>query len=95
MFRYPTFLDAIRDLDDALSMLFLFSSIHVTDKVDSSVILNCERLCLEFQNYIIISKSLRKAFLSIKGIYYQAEIRGQDVTWLVPYKFSQEVCIIY
>ncbi|CCJ29056.1 unnamed protein product [Pneumocystis jirovecii] len=89
--RYPTFLDAIRDLDDALSMLFLFSSIHVTDKVDSSVILNCERLCLEFQNYIIISKSLRKAFLSIKGIYYQAEIRGQDVTWLVPYKFSQEI----
>ncbi|KAG5513468.1 hypothetical protein PMAC_000899 [Pneumocystis sp. 'macacae'] len=88
---YPTFLDAIRDLDDALSMLFLFSSIHVTDKVNSSVILNCERLCLEFQNYIIVSKSLRKAFLSIKGIYYQAEIRGQEITWLVPYKFSQKI----
>ncbi|KAG4302647.1 hypothetical protein PCANB_001017 [Pneumocystis canis] len=89
--RYPTFLDAIRDLDDALTMLSLFSSMHVTDKVDSSIILNCERLCLEFQNYVIISRSLRKSFLSIKGIYYQIEIRGQEVIWLVPYKFSQRI----
>ncbi|KAG4303874.1 hypothetical protein PORY_002728 [Pneumocystis oryctolagi] len=89
--RYPTFLDAIRDLDDALSMLSLFSSVHVTDKIDSSIISNCERLCLEFQNYVIISKSLRKAFLSIKGIYYQIEIKGQEIIWLVPYKFSQKI----
>lgn len=32
---------------------------------------------------------LRKSFLSIKGIYYQAEVNGQDVLWLVPYKFAQ------
>ncbi|KTW31638.1 hypothetical protein T552_00277 [Pneumocystis carinii B80] len=89
--RYPTFLDAIRDLDDALSMLSLFSSVQVTEKIDSNVILNCERLCLEFQNYVIVSKALRKAFLSIKGIYYQVEIKGQEVTWLVPYKFSQRI----
>lgn len=29
--------------------------------------------------------------MSIKGIYYQAEIQGQDVLWLVPYKFAQNV----
>jgi len=29
--------------------------------------------------------------LSIKGIYYQAEIQGQDILWLVPYKFAQKV----
>ncbi|QSL66950.1 hypothetical protein MERGE_001337 [Pneumocystis wakefieldiae] len=89
--RYPTFLDAIRDLDDALSMLSLFSSVQVTDKIDSAIISNCERLCLEFQNYVVQSRALRKAFLSIKGIYYQVEIKGQDVTWLVPYKFSQRI----
>lgn len=40
---------------------------------------------------MIRSHSLQKSFLSIKGIYYQAEIQGQDVLWLVPYKFAQNV----
>lgn len=89
--RFPTFVDALRDLDDALSMLFLFASMPTTDKVGAVIIANCDRLCREFEHYVIRSKSLRKVFLSIKGIYYQAEIKGQDVTWLVPYKFSQQV----
>ena len=89
--RYPTFLDALRDLDDALSMLFLFATMPTAHNIDAKVIQNCDRLCREFEHYVIQSKSLRKVFLSIKGIYYQAEIKGQDVTWLVPYKFSQNV----
>ena len=32
-----------------------------------------------------------QVFLSIKGIYYQADIHGQTVTWITPYQFSQEV----
>jgi pescadillo protein len=38
---------------------------------------------------VITSHSLRKSFLSIKGIYYQATIQGQDILWLVPYRFVQ------
>jgi len=41
--------------------------------------------------FIVKTHSLRKVFLSIKGIYYQAEIQGQDIFWLVPYKFAQKV----
>ena len=37
------------------------------------------------------SRSLRKAFLSIKGVYYQAEVMDQTITWLVPYQFTQNV----
>jgi pescadillo protein len=37
------------------------------------------------------SHSLRAAFVTIKGIYYQAEIHGQRITWLVPYQFSQDL----
>ena len=89
--RYPTFVDALRDLDDCLSMLFLFANLPSTSSVPAKMIARCERLCLEFQHYLIMSKSLTKSFLSIKGIYYQANIKGEDVLWLVPYKFNQRI----
>ena len=89
--RYPTFIDALRDLDDALSLLFLFASLPSTSTVPPKVIARCQRLCHEFEHYLIVSHSLRKSFLSIKGVYYQATIRGQDIMWLVPYRFVQRV----
>ena len=89
--RYPTFIDALRDLDDALSLLFLFSNLPSTATVPPKTIALCQRLCHEFQHYLITTHSLQKSFLSIKGIYYQATIQGQDILWLVPYKFVQRV----
>ncbi len=89
--RYPTFVDALRDLDDALSTLFLFANLPSTVAVPNKTIALCQRLCLEFQHYLIVSHSLRKSFLSIKGIYYQATIQGQDILWLVPYQFVQRM----
>ena len=89
--RYPTFQDALRDLDDALSMLFLFANLPSTSSVLPRTIALCQRLCMEFEHYLITTHSMRKSFLSIKGIYYQATIDGQDILWLVPYKFVQRV----
>ena len=89
--RYPTFVDALRDLDDALSLLFLFGNLPSTSTVPQKTIELCQRLCHEFQHYLITTNSLRKSFLSIKGIYYQATIQGQDIMWLVPYRFVQKV----
>jgi pescadillo len=89
--RYPTFNDAIRDLDDALSLLFLFANLPATPTVPPKIISRCQRLCHEFEHYLITTNSLKKSFLSIKGIYYQATIQGQDVMWLVPYRFVQRV----
>ncbi|OLN84316.1 Pescadillo-like protein [Colletotrichum chlorophyti] len=89
--RYPTFIDAVRDLDDCLSMLFLFANLPSSSSVPAKMIARCERLCLEFQHYLIVSQSVTKSFLSIKGIYYQANIQGEDVLWLVPYKFNQRI----
>merc|ERR1712137_1244769 len=87
--RYPTFVDALRDLDDALSMLFLFANLPSSDHVPAKTIALCQRLTREFEHYVITSHALRKSFLSIKGIYYQATIQGQDILWLVPYRFVQ------
>lgn len=83
--RYPTFVDAIRDLEDCLCLCFLYSTFPKNTKTPSEMIALCRRLCVEFMHYIIESKSLRKVFVSIKGYYYQAEIMGQTVTWIVPH----------
>jgi pescadillo len=87
--RYPTFVDALRDLDDALSMLFLFANLPSSEYIPAKTIALCQRLTREFEHYVITSHALRKSFLSIKGIYYQATIQGQDILWLVPYRFVQ------
>ncbi|KAJ3306462.1 mRNA-binding ribosome synthesis protein nop7 [Kappamyces sp. JEL0829] len=89
--RYPTFVDALRDLDDALSMIALFATLPSNDKVKASSIKECQRLLAEFQHYVVLSGSLKKVFLSIKGIYYQAEIKGQAITWITPYEFAQDL----
>ena len=89
--RYPSFLDALKDLDDSLSMIFLFATLPTNDKINSEVVKSCQKLALEFQNSIIMTNSLRKVFLSIKGIYYQVEIKGEKITWIVPYAYSQHV----
>lgn len=88
--RYPTFVDALRDLDDALSMCFLFSTFPRTGKCHVHTIQLCRRLAVEFMHYVIAARALRKVFLSIKGIYYQAEVLGQPVVWITPYTFSHD-----
>ncbi|KAI0651761.1 Pescadillo N-terminus-domain-containing protein [Trametes meyenii] len=89
--RYPTFVDAVRDIDDALCMIFLFASLPSDSKVSPSLIENCARLAAEWQLYVMHTHALRKVFLSIKGVYYQAEVFDQTVTWLVPYQFTQTI----
>ncbi|XP_072244091.1 pescadillo [Leuresthes tenuis] len=88
--RYPTFIDALRDIDDALCMCFLFSTFARTGKCHVQTIQLCRRLTVEWMNYVIAARALRKVFISIKGIYYQAEAMGQLITWLVPYQFSHD-----
>ncbi|XP_041456137.1 pescadillo-like [Lytechinus variegatus] len=89
--RYPTFVDALRDLEDPLTLCSLFSTFRKNAKVKSEVLPLCRRLVVEFMNYVIASRSLKKVFLSIKGIYFQVEIEGQLLTWLIPYNFGYSV----
>lgn len=79
------------DLDDALSTVHLFALLPAKNEIRAKRTATCQRLVREWDMYVIKSKSLRKCFISIKGIYYQAEVMGEKVTWLVPHKFSQEL----
>lgn len=51
----------------------------------------CQRLSFEWMNYVMRARCLRKAFLSIKGIYFQARIMGEAMTWIMPYPFTPNV----
>jgi len=86
--RYPTFIDAIRDLDDCLTLSFLFSTFPSMRFVPGALSRLCRRLTVEFLHYLIATKALRKVFVSIKGYYYQAEVKGQTITWIVPHSFG-------
>ncbi len=43
--------------------------------------------------YVIRSHTLRKVFVSVKGIYYQCEIMGQKITYIVPFKYPTDLPI--
>lgn len=65
--RYPTFVDALRDLDDALSMCFLFSTFPRTGKCHVHTIQLCRRLAVEFMHYVIAARALRKVSRAAGG----------------------------
>lgn len=88
--RYPTFIDAIKDLDDCLTLLFLFSTFPALKQVTRDQTTLCRRLTVEFMHYVIAAKALRKVFVSIKGYYFQAEIKGHMVTWIVPHYYPYQ-----
>jgi pescadillo protein len=89
--RYPTFIDALRDMDDPYSTLFLFRGmkLHLARAFDAARVNNLERLCGEWLHTVAAGKFLRKAFISIKGFYFQANVKGQQITWLVPHQVMQ------
>ncbi|KAM1791562.1 hypothetical protein ACFX12_035516 [Malus domestica] len=79
--RYPKFVDALRDIDDCLTMVHLFAALPaIEDRIDVKRIHNCRRLSHEWQAYISRTHKLHKVF---------AEVKGQKVTWLTPHPLQQ------
>lgn len=100
--RYPTFRNALQEMNDPLSLLALFERLPKDPvpgrtQVPIEVTAECGRLVNEWKVWAIRTHSLRKVFLSIKGIYYECEVpSGQsgttvNVRWLEPYEFTQHV----
>ena len=89
--RYPTFVDALQELDDALCLVFLFASLSPSKYVPAARVNECARLRREFLAYVARTRALRYVFISIKGIYYQAEVNGVTLTWIEPHhSFAQQ-----
>lgn len=89
--RYPLFLDALRDLDDPLNMLFLFANMPATDRVSHRVTKEASKLTNQWLAYVAKERLIKKVFVSIKGVYYEASVKGQEVRWLIPFKFPTNI----
>ncbi|TKY63217.1 Pescadillo-like protein [Spatholobus suberectus] len=91
--RYPRFVDALGELDDCLTMVHLFAALPASEskKIEVERVHRCRRLAHEWQAFISRTHKLRKTFVSVKGIYYQAEFEGQTITWLTPHSLQQVV----
>ncbi|CAJ1783717.1 unnamed protein product [Sphenostylis stenocarpa] len=91
--RYPRFVDALGELDDCLTMVHLFAALPASEskKIEVECVHKCRRLAHEWQAFISRTHKLRKTFVSVKGIYYQAEVEGQTITWLTPHSLQQVV----
>lgn len=68
--RYPTFIDALRDIDDALCMCFLFSTFARTGKCHVQTIQLCRRLTVEWMNFVVTSRALRKVPVNSTYLYF-------------------------
>ncbi|KAJ3438616.1 pescadillo [Anaeramoeba flamelloides] len=89
--RYPTFTHALKSLDDVLTMVNFFSSMPLHTGISTELQNECTNLMLQFYNYVIKTNALRKVFVSIKGYYFQIEINGELITWIVPHNFTQKI----
>ena len=100
--RYPTFKQALQDLNDPLSLLCLFERlprdpVPGKTQVPQEITAECARLVAEWKVWAIRTHALRKVFLSIKGVYYECEVpagrSGETVSvrWLEPWEFKQTV----
>ena len=91
--RYPRFADAIRDLDDPLTLVHLFASLPADARreIAASRCGEAKRLCLEWAAYIVRTRALRKVYVSVKGIYFEAEVGGEKVVWLTPHTLVQRL----
>ena len=72
-------------------MVHLFATLPAEKAyaIPAATVAKSRRLALEWQAYVVRTHSLRRVFVSVKGFYYQADVAGQAVTWLVPHQLSQ------
>lgn len=87
--RYPRFVDAISDVDDALTLSYLFAALPGDGDIKPSVVTSAKSLVAAWGAYCATTASITKAFISVKGVYLEADIEGTPVRWIVPHTFTQ------
>ncbi|CDO64888.1 pescadillo-like protein [Plasmodium reichenowi] len=88
--RYPILSYAVDHLDDALSCIIAYSQLPSNHKygIKNNMVKTCEMLKDHFHYYVYKTNKIKKAFISVKGYYLQAEILKKKVTWIIPHIFT-------
>jgi len=89
--RYPRFLDALGDLDDALSLIFLFAALPSQGRIKTKVTNKAKSLAASWSAYCSTTSSMTKCFVSIKGVYLEALVQNSKICWVVPHSFTQNI----
>lgn len=93
--RYPRFADALGDLDDALCLIHLFACLPSDGKIKSGITRKAQQLAASWGAYCSATGSITKSFISVKGVYLEADIMtaGQavPVRWVTPHNFTQHI----
>lgn len=87
--RYPRFNDAISDLDDALTLIYLFAALPSTTSIKTKIVNKAKSLAAAWGAYCSTATCITKSFISVKGIYLEASIRSVPICWIVPHSFTQ------
>lgn len=89
--RYPRFVDALSDVDDALALVYLFAALPSTGRVAAKITKKAQSLAAQWGAYCATTSCVTKSFVSVKGVYMEASIQGCDVCWVVPHAFTQNI----
>jgi pescadillo protein len=87
--RYPRFMDALGDVDDALTLAHLFAALPGEGDIKPGVTNKAKTLVAAWGAYCATTSSITKSFISVKGVYTEASIRGSTIRWVVPHSFTQ------
>ena len=87
--RYPRFQDALGDLDDALTLTYLFAALPGQGDISPQVTTKAQGLAAAWGAYCATTSVLTKSFISVKGVYLEANIHNVPVRWIVPHSFVQ------
>ena len=87
--RYPRFVDALSDLDDALTLTYLFAALPSTVAIKAKMGAKAKTLAAAWGAYCSTAGCITKSFISVKGVYLEATIRGVPIRWVVPHSFTQ------
>lgn len=93
--RYPRFADALGDLDDALCLVNLFACLPSDGRVKADITRKAQMLAASWGSYCATTGSIVKSFISVKGVYMEAEImsagQGVPIRWVTPHNFTQHI----
>ena len=87
--RYPRFVDALSDMDDALTLSYLFAALPGEGPIQSKVTNKAKTLVAAWGAYCATTSSITKSFISVKGVYLEATIHATPIRWVVPHAFTQ------